>query len=267
MSEAFQRWLAEFLRDKGRSPLDHEIWQAALAHEREPMACGHPRACWSGPTDHDRSKGCFLNTETGYMECQCEYQYSHCLACEAVKQAVDEREKEFTRISEAAAALRATLREIADKTIEDLQQQVKQTRDAAFEADLQRIGPCCGHPAKNHRKGTGVDGKPHFCDVCDTQAETVERCLYIFSNEYGKALREGSDGHGAYDCAMDAVRALSPDPEWLPNLIKRKELEARRDEARWWETFSEHSHQVRENTRIADLDRQIAALRKERTCP
>lgn len=44
-------------------------------------------------------------------------------------------------------------------------------------SELNRIGPCCGHPARCHREGTtatGKDGLPHLCDVCDAKAVLTE---------------------------------------------------------------------------------------------
>ena len=78
------------------------------------------------------------------------------------------------------------------------------------------------------------------------QAVTVERCVGAFRSGYDQALDDGCDANGAYECAIEEVAALSPDP----NFLARERLKARLDEALLADNDS----------RIEELERELAAF-------
>ncbi len=80
-----------------------------------------------------------------------------CSTCEHEKAAVD------YAVQIATINLTADMLEQQNKAIEKVL------------ADLERVGSCCQHPARNHRLGSGVEGIPHYCDVCDTEVAALEK--------------------------------------------------------------------------------------------
>lgn len=81
MSEAFEKW-HEGLAAGGRDfPTIEGAWNAALAHDREPMACGHPAGCL---------------TELDGMEASS----IRCLVCEATESLRAERDQTLAKCAE-----------------------------------------------------------------------------------------------------------------------------------------------------------------------
>ena len=100
--------------------------------------------------------------------------------------------------------------------------------------------------------------------ITEKEAVTVERCVGAFRSGYDQALDDGCDANGAYECAIEEVAALSPDPKFLA----RKEAEARVEEAKWWHVRVAMVDQYRDlliETRqhIAELERELAAMEEK----
>ena len=86
------------------------------------------------------------------------------------------------------------------------------------------------------------------------QAVMVGRCVGAFRSGYDQALDDGCDANGAYECAIEEVAALSPDPKFLA----RKMAEARLAGI----VFCRRHNWADQDTEIAKLERELAAMGK-----